>query len=73
MALDQLSAKVHQVSRESGSSLEVPDVAGLRRLLNRCERHGAQVLGVDTRNSGLEELFLKVSGAADHSEGKAGR
>jgi ABC-2 type transport system ATP-binding protein len=52
--------------------VEVSDVNGLRRLLNRCERHGAQVLGVDTRQSGLEELFLKVSGAADHSDGKVG-
>ena len=53
--------------------VEVSDVAGLRRLLNRCERNGAQVLGVDTRNSGLEELFMNASGAAHHSVGKVGR
>jgi len=53
--------------------VEVDNVACLRKLLNRCERHGATVLSVETRRSGLEELFLTVSGAEDHANGKVSR
>jgi ABC-2 type transport system ATP-binding protein len=53
--------------------VEVPDVAALRQLLNRCERHGATMLGLDTRRSGLEELFLTVSGQADPGHGRSAR
>jgi ABC-2 type transport system ATP-binding protein len=53
--------------------VEVDDVNDLRKLMNRCQRHGATVLSVETRKSGLEDLFLSVSGDAKHANGKVGR
>jgi hypothetical protein len=40
--------------------VELADVAGLRRLLDHCHAQGTPVLNVETRRSGLEDLFLNL-------------
>ena len=42
-------------------ALEAGDeAAGLRRLLDHCHAQGTPVLNVETRRSGLEDLFMKL-------------
>jgi ABC-2 type transport system ATP-binding protein len=54
-------------------SVVVDNVDELRELLDNCHRHAVSVLAVDTRRSGLEDLFLAVNNDPDNHEGKTNR
>lgn len=52
--------------REGGVlRVEAADVAGLRRLLDLCHVQGTPVLNVETRRSGLEDLFLSLHAGSE--------
>jgi len=42
------------------SQLAVPNVEALSKALDKCSREGKKVLSVETRRSGLEDLFMQV-------------
>jgi ABC-2 type transport system ATP-binding protein len=50
-------------------SVEVDSVDELRQLLDDCHSHAVTVLSVDTRRSGLEELFLEVNSGLGNKDG----
>ncbi len=59
---------VAERSGRAGAVIEVPDVERLQRLLAWCSDLGAEVRAVQTRRSGLEDLFLAALSGTERRE-----